>query len=533
LELVREHVLQDHAVERKIRDAPLETRILDASKRFQESRRYLVDGSFFSEAEHKTMHALFDWSYDLLDDRERELFRWASIFAGGFSLDLLCALYGGRDEKRDVPTLLASLVDKSLIQCDIHVGPRYRLLEPARQYARDKLCERGEYQRAARSHALGLLAVAEDFDSKLDLIPDHVWDEYIERERENFRTALEWTLGPCGDPVLGRRLAASRTATWSGFASGDVRGWIRAALDTCDDSTPSQVVAKLAINAARTAVIFGPSWHPETDPDARVDASRHALRIQQADDLRAVSSAQYWLGVALRDSGRYDEAGTALHEAAATARAVGAQTEYNAAITSLGAVLYGAGDLPQARALITEALQRSEAAGSDRIAADARATLAEIDFASGRVDEALQLNEKTTQFFRSHSNLIGLPLTLCNSAACLVVLERYQEARDHAAEALRRSVAIGSVHCAFWAMQHLAAVAIFDSNPGDDNETLRKAASVLGFVDEVTGQREISRYNGATRIRQNALPPRRGFRERQGRDPHGGRKGLARRPSRR
>jgi len=126
------------------------------------------------------------------------------------------------------------------------------------------------------------------------------------------------------------------------------------------------------------------------------------------------------------------------------------------------------------------------------MAAVARTTLAEIEFASGFVEEALRLNEQTTQHFRERSNLIGLPLTLCNAAACLVALKRYREAQDRAGEALRRSLAIGSVRGALWAMQHLAAAAAFDEGVGDKN-LLARAVQLLGFVDEAISRRAIPR----------------------------------------
>ena len=444
----------------------------------------LAGGLRTSLPRHKTMRALFDWSYDLLDDHEQELFRRSSIFACGFTLELVCALY--EHEKSAIPSLLASLVDKSFVQCDIHAGPRYRLLEPARQYARENLRERGEYERAARSHALALLGLAEDFDSKLELIPDRVWDEYIERERDNFRAAFEWALGSHGSTDIGLRLAASLTATWSGFASGEVRDWMSAALDACGDSTSSRVLAKLAISAARTSVYF------EHDPDARLETCRHALSFQ-SDDLRAVATAQYFLGVALGNMGRYDEADSALREARATARDAGAHNEYNVATTALGAARYGAGDLDEARSLISETLQHSEAAGSERGAADASVTLAEIAFASGSAGEALQLNKRALQFYRSHSNLLRLPNTLNNSSAYLIALDRFQEALDDAHEALRRSRALGSPNAVYWAMQHLAAVAILNGERGN-NTRLRRAANILGFVDEATRQRGKVRY---------------------------------------
>lgn len=452
----------------------------------------LLAGARTSPPRHKTMRALFDWSYDLLEDRERELFQRSSIFMGGFTLELLCALYAG--EGSNTPTLLASLVDKSFVQCDILVGPRYRLLEPARQYAREKLTKQ-EYDRAARAHARALLALAEDFDSRLEVIPDHVWDDYVERERDNFRAAFDWAFGPDGDATLGQRLAASRSATWSGFATGEVRKWIGAALEASGETTPSDLRAKLALNAARAAVIFGPSWRPENDPEARIEACRRALALQAPGDIRAVATAQYWLGVALRYSGRFDEADGPLRAARASARSVGAENEYNAATTALGAARFGAGDLREARSLVSEALKLSEGAGSDRVAADARTALAEIEFASGHAEVALRLNEETTQFFRSHANLLGLPLTLSNSAGYLIALERYGRARDYAIEALRRARTIGTTHGAFWAMQHLAAAAVFGANGTDRQSELRRAARILGFVDEATTRRRIPRYS--------------------------------------
>ncbi|MBV8638500.1 MAG: helix-turn-helix domain-containing protein, partial [Candidatus Eremiobacteraeota bacterium] len=149
-----------------------------------------------SPSRHKTMQTVFDWSYDLLDQNERKVFRWLSIFAGGFTLDLATLLLAGEIEEPAIIETLAALVDKSLVQYDPFVEPsRYKMLEPARQYAREKLRDNGEQNAAAGAHASALLALAERFDSSQELTPDHVWGAYVERERDNFRSALEWTLG--------------------------------------------------------------------------------------------------------------------------------------------------------------------------------------------------------------------------------------------------------------------------------------------------------------------------------------------------
>jgi predicted ATPase/DNA-binding XRE family transcriptional regulator len=449
----------------------------------------LANGVRISVPRHKTMNALFDWSYELLDAPERELFRLASIFADGFTLDLLRAA-SSQHLGPDVAAVLGLLVDKSLIHCDVCNGPRYRLLEPARQYGREKLRENGELLEAARSHALALLALSEEFDERLEFIPDHVWNASILPERDNFRAAFEWALGADGNINIARQLVASRTATWNGFASGEVREWINAALKPGVEPTDSQLIAKLALIQAKAAVIFSPSWLENDKPTGRIDSCQRALALQLPANRRAVGTATYWLGVALRDSGSYDRADTALREAREIARLEHAQNEYVVATTSLGAVRYGVGDLVEARTLTLEVLHRSEGMGSVHMSAIS--LLAEIEFSSGAAEEALRLNERMARHYRDRSNVIGLAYALCNSAACLVELKRYSEAREHGRQSLRSSVAIGSVRSAFWAMQHLVAAAIL-ANDARDGLIMQRAAQLLGSIDESASRRALQR----------------------------------------
>jgi predicted ATPase len=83
----------------------------------------------------RTMQAALDWSHDLLPEREKTLFRRLSVFAGGFTLEAAEAV-GSAD---DLGTL-GTLVEQSLVVMEAGAdGPRYRMLEPVRQYALEKL----------------------------------------------------------------------------------------------------------------------------------------------------------------------------------------------------------------------------------------------------------------------------------------------------------------------------------------------------------------------------------------------------------
>ena len=109
----------------------------------------------------KTLRALVDWSYDLLDERERFVLARLSVFAGGFTLagaEAVCVSH--LVEQWDVLEILSSLTDKSLVQADSTDGShRYHLLETIRQYAEERLEEGGATERfAARDGARRVLS---------------------------------------------------------------------------------------------------------------------------------------------------------------------------------------------------------------------------------------------------------------------------------------------------------------------------------------------------------------------------------------
>ena len=89
------------------------------------------------------MRATLDWSRDLLSEPEKALFARLSVFAGGFDLEAAEAVDedGGGE---DVLVLLEGLVEQSLVRAEpIGAGVRCRMLEPIRQYALEKLEDRG------------------------------------------------------------------------------------------------------------------------------------------------------------------------------------------------------------------------------------------------------------------------------------------------------------------------------------------------------------------------------------------------------
>jgi predicted ATPase/DNA-binding XRE family transcriptional regulator len=427
---------------------------------------------------HKTMWALFDWSYGLLEDTERTVFRRLSIFNGGFALELMIAVCASEEMAATaVVDALASLVDKSLVQADVQSETaRYRLLEPTRQYARQLLRGRDEYGAAARAHALALLALAEEMDSSLELTPDHVWSSRVAPEGENYRAAFAWAFGPEGDAAIAQQLAGSRTGTWFGYATGHARQWVAAAFETVDATTPDKVLAKLELSRARLAL-------DEVQPELAIAAAQRAVRYQPASDAPSLAEAQWLMGMGLIRAERIRDGEIKLREALATANLRGDKAIIPSIKQALATARSFCGDLEADRVLGWEAMRLHRAAGCERLAARDMPNLAETEFAAGNAESALQLVLEAATVLRSQRDGAYLGSALGNASVYAMALDRLGEARAYANESLRLMVEARSGLRAIWAVQHLAAL---------DNDHVR-AAHLLGFVEEQLAQVGVGR----------------------------------------
>ncbi len=95
------------------------------------------------------MRALIDWSYDLLSENEKKLFRDLGVFTGDFSFDAVASIRA-QMAGDGAFALLASLVEKSLVHAETIEGKtRFRLLESMRAYAHELLSALGEFDAAA------------------------------------------------------------------------------------------------------------------------------------------------------------------------------------------------------------------------------------------------------------------------------------------------------------------------------------------------------------------------------------------------
>jgi predicted ATPase len=246
--------------------------------------RILTCGLRSAPLHHQTMRGAIDWSYDLLSETERVLFRRLAIFAGGWALP--AAEFACTDAQLAIGTivdLLSGLVHKSLVVVERdREEPRYRMLDSIREYALEKLDAFNERPAMARRHAQWVADLAERVDTERWSGSRRRWLVTIAPEDDNVRAALRWALESQDGLAVGGRIAAGFGAYWySSSRLPEGRRWIESALQKLGDRADDALAARLLQALAR--LLFG---------ERRLDTARRASALfERLNDRRSLASS--------------------------------------------------------------------------------------------------------------------------------------------------------------------------------------------------------------------------------------------------
>ncbi len=183
--------------------------------RLDDRFQLLTGGSRTAMPRHQTLRAVVDWSWDLLDEPERLLWRRFSVFTGGATLEAVVQVCAGRGIGADqVLDLVTALTDKSLLT--VRYGPdgaRYRMLEIIRAYGQERLAEARERDELRRAHAEYFTRLAEIGDDYLISADQLVWLRKLSDDQDNLHAALRGAIS-AGDGRAAVRLAAALSWYW-------------------------------------------------------------------------------------------------------------------------------------------------------------------------------------------------------------------------------------------------------------------------------------------------------------------------------
>jgi predicted ATPase/transcriptional regulator with XRE-family HTH domain/Tfp pilus assembly protein PilF len=311
----------------------------------------LVTGIADRPTRQQTMRGAIAWSYNLLSDDERRLFRRLAVFVGGCTLraaEAVCA-----DDALPVETILdriESLVDQSLIRAGATEAgmPRLHMFEVIREFALEQLAASSERATLERRHAHYYLALAEDLDAQMQGRAQAAAGAGFDADRDNLRVALDWARVQ-GETTIGLRLAGALGRCWDMRTHyGEGRAWLETFLaGPYDDGG----VRLRALNAA-ASLARKQGDYPEVIARSRESLDLARSYGEEGEAALALSN----LGLAHYRQGDHDAAVVALEESVALRRHLGEAFGLSAVLNNLAQVVEEQGEYARALTLYEESL---------------------------------------------------------------------------------------------------------------------------------------------------------------------------------
>ncbi len=316
-------------------------------------------------ARQRTLREAIGWSFDLLDEAERILFRRLSVFSGGWTLEAAESVADAHGELgRDALQMLGSLVDKSLAtkSPSSSDGVRLGMLETIRAFSAERLDAAGETSGTRARHGSLFLSLAEAARPQLRGVDQKRWLDRLELEHDNLRATLRWAI-ETEDAAVGLRLIAALWRFWHLHGHLDEgRRW------------PEEVLA-LPSAADRT--------------------------IERSGGLTALGGIAYW-------QEDFATCRRAYEEALAIARELGDRHAEAEGFYNLAYPPAYEGDMATAMKLVTKARSLFEELGVRRGVADTMWLLAIVARIEGDMDTARARAEESLRIHREAGDRFGI-----------------------------------------------------------------------------------------------------------------------------
>ena len=330
--------------------------------------KLLKGGARDLPARQQTMSGAIEWSYELLTEDEKQLFRRLAVFVDGFTLEAAEAVGGGKSpvaieqnvaEKGPInavePTMdvlegITSLADKSLLvpRRQPRGDVRFRMLEVVREYALDRLEASGAAEDMRLHHAAYFLRFGEEAEPHLQGAQPAEWLSRLEDEHDNLRVAMRWSL--THDPTTAARLGAAIRYVW--VFQGHLTEGLQVSKEILGlgDRVPATARWKLLSMAGNLAKFQGDYGTARRMYEQGLSGGR------SAHDLPQISLACRGLGGLAYQQEDYVAARTFMEEALTAARDSNDKFGIARSLNMLGDLARSQGDNAAARSLYEEAV---------------------------------------------------------------------------------------------------------------------------------------------------------------------------------
>ena len=414
-------------------------RLLNAQGRFQ--LRMVADGLSDLPVRQQTLHNAIDWSYNLLSAAERVVFRRLSVFVGGCTLE--AAEKVTSDSDNSVLDAMTSLLDKSLLQQYEQDGEqRFSMLETIREFALEKFSlNAGEADAVRRRHAEYFLALAEQARPQLTGAEQRRWLDRLEREHDNLRAALHWSL-ETGNAELAAQMQAFMWRFW----------WLRGHLTE------------------------GRRWMAQT-------LAHDDLTAQTRTRLLMVAGSAAW------SQSDFEQAERLLNEALSISQLANYQDEVAGIHHVLGNVWLARGDLEQAASHYQQAMALFREQGNIYSLMTVLNNLGIVRQAQRNSAEARKFHEESLALARQYPDKQSLAYTLIGLSDALITLHDYDKAAICLDESLRLARELSSPIVEAHTLRSLGRIA---QHTGQFRQSQSYFAQDIALLKQIGAKREIA-----------------------------------------
>jgi predicted ATPase/DNA-binding NarL/FixJ family response regulator len=388
----------------------------------------------------RTMRDAIAWSYDLLTEEEKALFRRLAVFSGGFTIGAAIQIASEPDEAVTMD-LLTALVEHHLVRrVTGHKGePRFIMLETIHEFAGERLTELGEAASLRERHCQIYVALAEDVAPRLEAAGSGEWFELLDFELPNIRQALTWATAS-NAPILGLRLAVALFRYW--FTRGFVREGLEQIRRTNAAAQSHEIPPELRAQALEWEGTLAQNLGEYAQADAFLAEARVAWTA--LDDRLGIARALFGLGISAEYRGLDDEATTYYKQSLGLLQELGDRRRIAILLENLADLAYRANNLEDVAAFSDQALENARAAGYESTLTQVLAGAAQAANVAGNARVAAEYLDESLDISLAISYTLGTIDALAGSAAVMASLgEQAQAIRLLAASDAARA-AIGS-----------------------------------------------------------------------------------------
>jgi predicted ATPase/class 3 adenylate cyclase len=445
------------------------------ASRLDDRFHLLTSGARTVLPRHQTLHALIDWSHDLLSESESALLRRLSVFTGGWTLEAAESVCAGDGLESDqILEVLLHLVDKSLVVAKAEgTEPRYYMLETIRQYAREKLWAAREGERLRQRHLAYFVDLAERAEPNLRAFDMMRWLDDLEDELDNIRLALAWALESDIEAQL--RLASALLWFWHirGHRNEGIAWWERGlSIETRErgdqpftlsralirgkalNAIGLEITISFELDRAKTyleesAALFGElgpagkhgrayalTWLAGDNSQSRSIQEQNLTVFRELGDKFGTGDCLMFLHQEARNNHDYERAITLAEEQLALRREIGDHDGAATALFQLGHVAFLQHDFRRAVLLLEEGLSLFRAVGNKWALGIGLSNLGDVFLWQRDYEQATKIYEEALAFARDISDSFLITFNSYNLGAIAWFQGDYARADQIIAESL-------------------------------------------------------------------------------------------------